>query len=267
MRKVLSLILILVMILASVGNVYASEDLKDEYSEFEEKLIEHQKLVKSGVIESIDKEMLDYYEKNEKSIITSSDFSNLSFEEMEVLTKEIESSMLSSNAESTKASGSNSMSWSAFENGDIVLVHDGFAIYGYFRHGGTYDEDLQLCVSAQISDVGNGKGVIYESQSWYNDNYDVAAGYSTTNFNSTTRANVMDFLNNQMGETYSATAFYYTWDKWSCVKLPWVGWYEKANINIAVDVFTLNPLRKLDGICFPDSIKKSPNTFQFSYGS
>ena len=111
------------------------------------------------------------------------------------------------------------------------------------------------------------KGVIYESQSWYNDNYDVAAGYSTTNFNSTTRANVMDFLNNQMGEPYSATTFYYTWDKWSCVKLPWVGWYEKANINIAVDVFTLNPLRKLDGICFPDSIKKSPNTFQFSYGS
>lgn len=127
--------------------------------------------------------------------------------------------MLSSNAESTKASGSNTMSCSAFENGDIVLVHDGFA------------------------------------------------GYSTTNFNSTTGVNVMDFLNNQMDEPYSATAFYYTWDKWSCVKLPWVGWYEKANINIAVDVFTLNPLRKLDGICFPDSIKKSPNIFRFSYES
>jgi len=263
MKKIINLVLIVLMIFASVGNVYASEDLKVEHLKFEEKLKAHQDLIESGVIESIDKEILDYYEKNEKSIITSDDFSNLSFEEREALTNEIELSMLAS----TKAHGSNTMSWSAFENGDIVLVHDGSVFYGYFRHGGTYNEETDSCISAQMSNQGYGKGVIYEPKTWYNTQYDVAAGYATYNNNSTTRANVMAFLEDQVGEKYSLTSGYYTWDKWSCVKLPWVGWYEKANINIAVDVSTLKPLRKIDGICFPDSIDKSPDTFRFSYGS
>lgn len=267
MKRITRLALILVILLSSLNNTYASAEIVDDLSKSEEKLKAHRELVESGIIESLDNEIADYYSKNSETIITNSDFSNLSVKENEALTKELESSMLDFNTESSKASGSNTMSWSAFENGDVVLVHDGFSPLGYFRHGGTYDQILKQCVSAQFSDVGNGKGVILESKLWYNTKYDVAAGYSTRNYDTTIRSNIMEFLNEQLDEDYSATALYYTWDKWSCVKLPWVGWYEKADINIAVDVLTLIPLSKSSGICFPDSIKKSPNVFQFSYGS
>lgn len=262
MKKLRVLLLTLLIVFITCTGTYANKDNEAKQSKSKQKLIAHQELIDNGIIDRMDTEIEKYYSENKDILITSNDFLYLTAKERKSLVTQIELSMVVSEKNTlSRAYSSNGMSWSAFESGDVVLVHSGWVPYGYYRHGGTYDEDLKKCVSAQL-----GKGVIWESKSWYNNNYDEAAGYSTRNYNTTTRGEVMKYLKKQIGDDYSLTSSYYNRNSWNCVKLPWVGWYDEADINIAVDVVTRKPLGKASFV-LPDSIRFSPEVFRFAYGS
>lgn len=114
-------------------------------------------LEQNGTIDMLTQKRQQYYEENRDILIDFSKITDLNSKEAKEAIKIIEKDM--SNHQSM-SKGSNNISYSAFGDGDIILVHDGSCPWGYYRHGGTYDEDLGQFISAQVGD-----GVLYESKS------------------------------------------------------------------------------------------------------
>ena len=230
-------------------------------------------LESKGTIKQIEKNIKDYYKNN--YVIDDSKINDLNSPEAKEFIKIIEGDMrqfgnkVKSKSDSSgdigtlslgdeEPTGSNSISYSSFEDADIILVHDGLCAYGYYRHGGTYDEGRGEFISAQLSDQGNGEGVIWEDKSWYRDNYDEAIGVWVPDYDNeirtATRNFIVDYLKDQLGEPYGFT-LYNDRDTWYCTKLPWVGWEDHYNCDLNED----------GGLCVPDDIEDSQDTSIFAF--
>lgn len=250
MNKKLILTIVAVFITVQPLSVFASNNTipaEDNH------LAAYQKLYDEGVIEQIENKINTYYENFGEESIYSPKFESRSIEEK---------AQVLDISQNRATSGSNTMPWDDFFDGDIVLVHDGTVPYGYYRHCGTYFASKGKFISAQA-----GKGVIYESKSWYNLNYDEAVGlHVATSLSSTVRPKVMRFLEAQIGKRYGAETGYMDYSSWSCSKLPWVGWGKEGNIKIAVNPLNGKELTSAD-ISVPDSLYRSNNTYVFAAGN
>jgi len=88
--------------------------------------------------------------------------------------------------------GMNDLSYALFQNGDIILVHDGLCANGYMVN--------------------------------YMNNDEVARAQETMN--------IMGYLRQQMGEPFIITSSKDNETQWYCVKLPWKGWNKYTGIDI-----------------------------------
>lgn len=244
----------------------------EESTKLDLKIKQTEEMVNQGIDKKLDHKKDKYYRNND--IIDDSKITDCDSSEAKELIKVIEKSMddfdnelkskldndFSTNLGGGGSSGSNSIDYSSFENGDIVLVHDGFCIYGYYRHAGTYDEDKDKFISAQKNDLGNSDGVIWEDKDWYRDNYDEAVGVwvvdATSEIRTETRDKIMDYLRDQLGEPYIFSS-YNNRSSWYCSKLPWVGWEDHYECD----------LNENGGFCVPDDLEKSDDTKIFASSS
>jgi len=135
-------------------------------------------------------------------------------------------------------SGTNNISFSAFDYGDILLIHDGWVAWGYYRHAGMWDSDYY-------------SGSIYDACVWEANktptedvhrttpdkfrHYDEAVGLWVPDASYTERYNTTWFAYDQDGEPYNALSSKSNYDEWYCSKLVWAAYKEKANIDLDVD--------------------------------
>ncbi|WP_066632641.1 hypothetical protein [Desulfolucanica intricata] len=269
---ILSLSLLLVLTVAPAA--IATEDICKSKSKLDLKIEKTKELESSGINKMLDKKIQKYYQEN--NVIDASKLTDLNSPEDKKIIKQIENDMDKFNSRLNKEktnedssigtlslgdespTGTNSISYTAFEDGDMIVVHDGICAYGYYRHAGTYDEDNGKFVSAQKSEQGNGTGVIWEDKDWYRNNYDEAAGYWVPDYDNEIRNEIrnfiIDYLKEQLGDNYAFTSFYNR-DSWYCSKLPWVGWKEYYSVD----------LNGTGGLCLPDDLAFSNETSRFAY--
>ena len=265
-RTVLSMLLVALLLITPI-----SVNAAEKGDKLNLKVKQTKELERNGTIKKIEKKIKDYYKNN--YVIDDSKINDLNSPEAKEFIKSVEDDMrrfgnkIKSKSDSSgnigtlsmgddEPTGSNSINYSAFENADIILVHDGGCSYGYYRHAGTYDEARGEFISAQISDQGNGEGVIWEDKSWYRGNYDEAAGVWVADYDNEMRTEVrnsiVDYLDDQIGDSYSFT-WYYDRDNWYCSKLPWVGWEDHYLCDLNED----------GGFCVPDDLNDSQDTSIF----
>ncbi|NLU53030.1 MAG: hypothetical protein GXX10_09255 [Clostridiaceae bacterium] len=274
MKKIFAIFFACILIFCFVNSVFAVSEVNNQQSKTLLKLQYRDRLKNDGTLAKIQKRINDYYKVYSKDLLDLSVLKNPNSIEAKNVLKRMEESMMGIDSVtpgglvgtldlgSDPPNGQNNISFSLFEDGDIILVHDGFCIYGYYRHAGTYDATYGKFVSAQAKDSGNGKGVIWESKTWYTDNYDEAVGMAVDYYKSdrqTVIKEVMKFLRDQLGKPYSLVPGYNVRDKWYCSKLPWVGWKEKSGIDISNGDYLI-------GMCIPDDIYYDADTFLFAYG-
>lgn len=274
--KVFHLLLVLSLMLIPVVQASAKSDgdTKKFSKKAEMKLQMREQLKNDGTLDKLDKQIKDYYKENQDRLVDLSVLKNPDSPEAKEVLKKMEESMSGIDPNSDDGTvgtlslgddppdGQNDISFAAFEDGDIIVVHDGFCYYGYYRHAGTYDEDREEFVSAQLKDQGNGTGVIWEPESWYQDNYDEAVGRAVDYYESDRQdviSDVMYYLRDQLGEPYSLTPGYDVRNKWYCSKLPWVGWKIETGIDISYGDYLI-------GMCIPDDIYYDEDCFSFAHG-
>jgi hypothetical protein len=150
MKKLISIVVCFVLSTALTYTVFAKEktDTGNE-SKDQIKLQVHKDLVKQGVTDRINKKIKDYYKTNKEKLLDLSVLKNPDSPEAEGVLRMLEESMSSTDIGSNDDTigtlslggdppdGQNDISFTWFENGDIILVHDGFCAYGYYRHAGT----------------------------------------------------------------------------------------------------------------------------------
>jgi len=263
-KKLVSLLLaslLLVLIMSSSAVAAGKNPVPEEKdTKLDMKLKQIEQMKKNGVYEQLTKKIDNYYANND---VIRYSITDLDSTEAKEAIEIIENDMKKFNAKLNSGdivtmsfgddptTGSNNISYSAFENADIILVHDGSCAYGYYRHGGTYDETEDQFISAQLNNQGNGVGVIWEDKNWYQDNYDEAIGVWVPDYDNEirneTRDMIMNYLEDQLGEPYYLS-LYITRSSWYCTKLPWVGWKEfyNTNINAGIELGS--------NFCLPDDI-------------
>ncbi len=272
-QKMFGMLLISLFLVLTMSSVSVATE---KSTKLDLKIKQMEEMDSKGINKHLDKKIAEYYKNN--NVLDDSKITDLGSPEAKQFLKMIEKDMdkfdnklnkSKSNKDSSgdigtmslgdeEPSGSNSINYSAFEDGDIIIVHDGSCVYGYFRHAGTYDDDVEEFVSAQKNDQGNGTGVIWEDKDWYRDNYDEAVGVWVPDLDNEmrneTRSMIIDYLKDQLGDPYGFTWFYDR-DTWYCSKLPWVGWGE---------FYTDADLNEDSGLCVPDDIDESSDTRRFT---
>ncbi len=134
--------------------------------------------------------------------------------------------------------GTNNISFSSFDYGDILLVHDGWVLWGYYRHAGMWDSDFY---SGSIHDT-----CIWEANTTPSSDvhlttpdkfrhYDEAVGLWVPSTSSNERYNTTWFAYNQYGESYNALSIKSNYNEWYCSKLVWAAYKEEASIDLDVD--------------------------------
>ncbi|MCY6959791.1 hypothetical protein [Clostridium brassicae] len=214
--------------------------------------------------ESIQRDMDEYYKKYADKLMSFEEFANLN--ESKGNEKEVEDIKQLDEADILRSSGSkhergtNDISYDNFRNGDIILVHDGFCYYGYWRHGAIFDEEVGSFISAQRKDSGNGEGVIYEPKSWYRNKYDKAKGVKAkiTGGNiETKKSDMIVWLRQFVGKckySFLSPKNLDDNDTWYCTLLPWKGYKKFFDLDIDADK---GPM------CSPDDISNSNNVEVF----
>lgn len=257
MKRLISLICIIALILSTTGVVYAQSNESKE-TKIQLKIKQAEKLKKDGRLKEIQEKMDRYYNDNADKLVDVSVLDGgIDTPEAKKVIKKIEKDMLDySNRKNQESSaieysigdqpqsamgsqlpvGDNDLSYDLFQDGDIILVHDGLCIYGYYRHGGIYDEPIGNFISAQVN-----QGVIRESKSFYTYTYDEALGSMVNYMNddevtrSQTTTSIMGYLRQQLGEPFIITSSKTDETQWYCVKLPWKGWNIYTSIDIDQD--------------------------------
>lgn len=148
--------------------------------------------------------------------------------------------------------GTNNFDYSTALSGDILLLHEGFVLWGYYRHGGMFDRDKYEWLLAPIIEASTTDGVHYapEGKFWHYDQqvgFKVHPGFGAVAF----QAN----LNASSHVTYPPKP--YNWDFWHkertdsfyCSSLIWRAYYD-AGMDIDYDG---------GGLVTPDDIARSPN--------
>lgn len=189
----------------------------------------------------INQKMDRYYKKYSNELINLNDLHNLDKNKQEEIENVLggndkKNLTRSSSSSSSDAKGFN-LNFKNFHNGSIILVHKGKCPYGYWRHVGTYSEDKQKFLTAQISDCGYGSGVIYEPKEWYTRSYDEAVGVNITSCNSNSNQlhSMMNWLSQFIGKDYSiinSSKSLNENDLWYCSLIPWKGYKHYFNVDI-----------------------------------
>ena len=128
-------------------------------------------------------------------------------------------------------SGSNTFNYSNALWGDVLLVHDGWVPWGYFRHAGMYDNDFESYGRPIYDSVGAGVRLTSRNTFWrYDEQFGLwasdewPAGYSAT-----------FTAYHQLGKPYN----WNIWNKWDttkyyCSQLVWRAYYDNG-VNIDSD--------------------------------
>ncbi len=216
---------------------------------------------KNKVLEKLDGKINKYYHQNKNKILTLLDIRDFDAEKIQNIIEVVENNIKNNgfkfdmNIGIGEPVGSNNIDYTYFTDGDIILVHDGFCPYGYYRHGGIFVEEEGKFISAQM-----GQGVIWESKSKYH-GYDEAIGlyvdykmdipeqrkYATDA--------IVNYLKQQLGEPYKLSSKSDE-SSWYCTKLPWKGWSKITNVDID---------ENSGAFCFPDNIYRDTDTVIFEF--
>jgi hypothetical protein len=127
--------------------------------------------------------------------------------------------------------GKNNLSFSAFDNGDMVVaLGTAFGHAGCFDRARYYSKD-SLCVwSANKTPVSE---VQLERPRKYND-YDYAYGIWVP-AKYTYGPSVVTYCAAQKGEPYNINSSKSNTSEWYCSKLPWKGWQVRTGLDIDAD--------------------------------
>jgi uncharacterized protein YycO len=134
--------------------------------------------------------------------------------------------------------GTNNISFTSFDSGDIILVHDGNVAWGYYRHAGMWDSDFyngsisDLCVWE--ANVSPSNDVHRASPSKFR-GYDTAIGLYVPSATTTQRYNTTMFAAQQNKKPYSFTSSKTDYSKFYCSKLVWAAYKEKASKDLDYD--------------------------------
>ncbi|WP_427338868.1 hypothetical protein [Caloranaerobacter sp. DY30410] len=271
MKKFVIFFVICFLFLPSTLITFAQDSkLECSYSDkLKLKIQQAKEFKKNKVLEKLDDKISKYYQQNKNKILALSDIRDFNTKKTQNIIKAIGNDIINCNLRENNGfnfdmnigigepTGSNNIDYTYFMDGDIILVHDGFCPYGYYRHGGIFVEEEDKFISAQI-----GEGVIWESKSKYH-GYDEAIGlyvdykidlpdqrkYATDA--------IVDYLKQQLGKPYKLSGKNDE-SSWYCTKLPWKGWNKITNVDIDGD----------SGIfCFPDNIYSDTDTVIFEFAN
>ncbi|MDI6605386.1 MAG: hypothetical protein QME35_09665 [Thermoanaerobacteraceae bacterium] len=237
----LMFLLVALMINTSFVQVFANNtnDVKVlEYSVKEKAKKEASvNLIKQGIVEKINKEISKYNAEYKSKILTDSEIQKMAIlkttknEDVKYLSVNSVKPLLSSlslDLGDKNPQGTNNISFDNFDTGDIILVHDGFCPYGYYRHAGIFDSsryrglDSRCFISTEWT-----PGVVLETPKLYR-NYDEAVGLWIPLVSYTKKINIISYLSQQLGKPYNILSSKSNRNEWYCSKLPWAGYYDKG---------------------------------------
>lgn len=145
--------------------------------------------------------------------------------------------------------GSNTFDYSTALWGDILLLHEGWVVWGYYRHAGMYDKD-RVPPLDPIIEASSDAGIVLYASEYKFQHYDQQVGFKIQpGFGAVAiQANL-----NARSHLYKP----YSWDFWHkertdtfyCSSLLWRAYYD-AGMDIDYDG---------GGLVTPDDIARSPN--------
>lgn len=140
--------------------------------------------------------------------------------------------------------GHNACSFSSARKGDVLLVHDGLVVWGWYAHAGIWyggtGSYATIESNANESYFGDpNPGVHYEPASHWNDDYDYCRlmRVNTWPLSTSYRSKAADYARDQLGKPYN---FDWVW-KWSttkfyCSQLVWAGYYRTSKWYARIDI-------------------------------
>lgn len=235
-------LLTVLMIVTSFVEAFASNVSDEKKTEHEKKekakKVATVNLKKQGIAEKINKEISKYNAEYRNKMLTDSQIQKMAISKMTVNTaiKDIKTNsvnpLLSSSSldlGDKSPKGTNNISFENFDTGDIILVHDGFCIYGYYRHAGIFDSsryngslDDRCFISAEWT-----PGVVLETPNLYR-GYDEAVGLWVPSVSFNQKNSIISYLSQQLGKSYNILSSKSNRNEWYCSKLPWAGYYDKG---------------------------------------
>lgn len=124
--------------------------------------------------------------------------------------------------------GSNNFDYGNAYYGDILLVHDGWVPWGYYRHAGMYDNDFRGTDRLTIYTSQPGVGVSRVSEDDFR-KYDVQSGFwDPDSWPAGYNATIYAYL--QQDKNYYNYAIWNKWDttKFYCSSLVWRAYYNNG---------------------------------------
>ncbi|ELC8423359.1 hypothetical protein G6Z12_13575 [Clostridium perfringens] len=239
-KFIVSLVMGFMLINTSVG-VKANE-----IGETNQNIYNSEKQLDPEISKRIDERMEEYNNKYSKQLIDIEKV-NLLLEDKESLTdferKEAEVELLKLE-EAFKSeevntldlgggppTGSNNISFSNFSNGDIILLHDGFCSYGFWRHAGVYDSATGDFISATPA-----SGMVRQSKTKMR-GYDEALGVCPENFRngSVNAKNVAKSLLDKKVPYSIKNASKNNNNYMYCSLVAWRAWKSSQNLDLDFD--------------------------------
>ena len=140
--------------------------------------------------------------------------------------------------------GHNACSFSSARKGDVLLVHDGVVVWGWYAHAGIWygGTGMYATIESNANESYFGDpnpGVHYEPASHWNDDYDYCRlmRVNTWPLSTSYRSKAADYARDQLGKPYN---FNWVW-KWStskfyCSQLVWAGYYRTSKWYARIDI-------------------------------
>lgn len=126
---------------------------------------------------------------------------------------------------------SNNFNYSNAFYGDILLVHDGWVPWGYFRHAGMYDNDFRATDRLTIYTSQPGVGVSRVSEDVFRNHYDVQSGFwDPDSWPAGYNATVYAYIQSDVQPKPYNYAIWNKWDttKFYCSSLVWRAYYNNG---------------------------------------
>ncbi len=161
--------------------------------------------------------------------------------------------------------GVNSCDFSVAKKGDVLLVHDGFVVWGWHSHAGIFYGGTGIYATIESNANQNyfgdpNPGVHYEPISHWNNDYDFCRimRVNTWPLSTSYRAKAAEYARAQLGKPYN---FNWLWkwatDKFYCSQLVWAGYYRTSKWYARIDI-DANPY---DTWVAPDELYASWRTY------
>lgn len=158
--------------------------------------------------------------------------------------------------------GTNNISFSNFDHGDIIVVHDGNVAWGYYRHAALFDADYwngnlsDYCFwEANVSPTSD----VHRAPASKFQGYDEAVGLWVPNTSSSERYDTTVYAAAQSGEPYSTLYGVYDDTHWYCSKLVFRAYYVETGNRIDLRYSS-------NSFVYPDDLYQDPETRVFATG-